>query len=194
MGLELHVCAGEGRGTQALFLTHQQQEQSTPEMAFEETLSAILPCSRRLRLWVERQQARRTSDLLTHHGLRAASPAQTLSNPNNWNCNPCGHGDTVISIHTMVPSDTYNRLGLEERVSIMPRATQLVHLRLGRKSLESRFRAMGNWHLGTDHMSGPDVSRKNKIFSKGLRTLPPAEAFPACLLPWQPILWEGRGC
>lgn len=75
----------------------------------------------------------------------------------------------------------------------MPRVTQLVHQSwVGITGVQ--IQGHGNQDSGTDHMSGPDVSRKNQFPPRG-SGLPPTGRFPWLpLLHGKPVLWEGRGC
>ena len=75
----------------------------------------------------------------------------------------------------------------------MPRVTQLVHQSwVGITGVQ--IQGHGNQDSGTDHMSDPDVSRKNQ-FSPRASGLPPTGSFPCLpLLHGKPVLWEGRGC
>lgn len=76
----------------------------------------------------------------------------------------------------------------------MPRVTQLVHQSwVGITGVQ--IQGHGNQDSGTDHMSGPDVSRKNHSFLQGAQDCLLQEAFPWLpLLHGKPVLWEGRGC
>lgn len=62
----------------------------------------------------------------------------------------------------------------------MPRVTQLVHQSwVGITGVQ--IQGHGNQDSGTDHMSDPDVSRKNHSFLQGPQDCLLQEAFPVCL-------------